>query len=283
MSIFANNSTNKQIKPVDWKEFYKNSSLQAPCELSNCQTWITISIPENTQVVYPRPVVKLTRLKPLEIREKPPVSIENSIFLPQLPIPQPPIVVRPPKNQKIPQTTTMASSNLNPSTTIVYPPDFVFSTSWILPLRRVTLSPISNKTGKLPSPYIEKKNLPTPGPPQSSLTTSKASLSSGVWGKSFTLKPRPKVPGIVPQPNSGVEGEPYPSGGMPPTIVSETNFKNTKPKPWTHSSITSDKNSKGSRNTNRSKNRPQLPIAETSIEQAAVQVIIINLNKCVFL
>lgn len=104
-----------------------------------------------------------------------------------------------------------------------------------------------------------------PPPPHIHLTTPEPTTlpptngGAAVWIKPFTLQPRPEVPGIEPSPPL------LPNGGI---IVAETGIpKNMRPKPWTHLSI--DKNGVST------KNRPQPPTRETSIEQAAIWVSII--------
>uniref|UniRef100_A0A915CRZ7 Uncharacterized protein n=1 Tax=Ditylenchus dipsaci TaxID=166011 RepID=A0A915CRZ7_9BILA len=193
--------------PIDWQEEEEEEepesqtqSLIVPaeqiedkeaeepaCVSAKCRTWITITIPEEGPI-YP----SLPKNKPEA--PLPPIN----------PLPQ-----YPPKLYH-PKRSTTLSPRL---TTRNIPPDFVFSTSWILPL-----------------------NKPPPG---------------GNWVKPYTLKPRPKVPGIT-----------VTTG---PVLVSGSGHK--KNKPWTHSS--SSGSSVKARPKSHTKNRPA-PTPETSIEEAAI-------------
>ncbi|KAI1714955.1 hypothetical protein DdX_08230 [Ditylenchus destructor] len=255
---------------------------EVPCQSPSCQTWITITIPEEGPIYPPLPRPGGPEA-PGPGPERPgSSSVRGGPELPLRPIdPIPPIPTAPPKGlppvptgPKVvphgqlrkgrpswPSTNTSKPFGSTPPphlgqlTTRNYSPDFVFSTSWILPLRQRSTTPVP--APPTPPPFTE-------APAPSSRFTTETPPPGGAWQKPFTLKPRPRIPGIS-----------ITTSTSSPSIIPVNRGIDLKEKtkkankPWTHSSGGHNARPKSNKVP---RNRPP-PTAETSIEEAAIWVV----------
>ncbi|KAI3416040.1 hypothetical protein GPALN_005594 [Globodera pallida] len=256
-----------------------------PCVSANCRTWITITIPselvglgggqsvgEAQQKERPpahKAIVtqgQITQPKPSaggwakpDTAQPPAKPAKPNVSQPMQPISLPKSRGMPTarggtaKGGAVvegPATTTSSTQTNLAVTTRQAPPDFVFSTKWILPVNGISIRP--NSTAASPAPAGSNAwQIATSTPPTSATAT-----------PPFT-NPRPKVP-----PANSV------SSPQPPAIPRERpSDKVRPPKPWTHSGGKEKaSNVPKSRPEQPQPPHPMPPTTDTTIEQAAIWV-----------
>uniref|UniRef100_A0A915N7S2 Uncharacterized protein n=1 Tax=Meloidogyne javanica TaxID=6303 RepID=A0A915N7S2_MELJA len=255
----------ENIEPFEQQQ--QNLLLNGPCLTANCKTWITITIPSEL-VGIPSGIGSNNGgggkkeengngRHRLIVPPKPLPTIESKPLMPPFP-PKPmpkPLPHRSrgspsPKNRPKGATTTTVNSNLSSATTKAYPPDFVFSTKWILPVDGRTKSnnesnTDSNNTGGT----IISSTQPTSIRGIESLIHDRI-LSLNFCFRPFTIRPKSSN-ALIPKER--------PSAKKPANSIPS--------KPWTHSSASSN-HAKARPPSEKQAPHPQTP--DTTIEQAAI-------------
>uniref|UniRef100_A0A914I7N7 Uncharacterized protein n=1 Tax=Globodera rostochiensis TaxID=31243 RepID=A0A914I7N7_GLORO len=260
-----------------------------PCVSANCRTWITITIPselvglgggqsvgEAQQKERPpahKAIVtqgQITQPKPSaggwtkpDTAQPPAKPAKPNVSQPMQPISLPKSRGMPTarggtaKSGAVvggPATTTSSTQTNLAVTTRQAPPDFVFSTKWILPVNGISVRP--NATAASPAPAGSNAwQMTTSTPPTSATATPSV--------QPFTTYPKPKVP-----PANSI------SSPQPPAIPRERpSDKIRPPKPWTHSGGKEKaSNVPKSRPEQPQPPHPMPPTTDTTIEQAAIWV-----------
>nr|CAD2171770.1 unnamed protein product [Meloidogyne enterolobii] len=242
----------ENIEPFEQQQ--QNLLLNGPCLTANCKTWITITIPSEL-VGIPSGIGSNNGgggkkeengngRHRLIVPPKPLPTIESKPSMPPFP-PKPmpkPLPHRSrgspsPKNRPKGATTTTVNSNLSSATTKAYPPDFVFSTKWILPVDGRTKSNNESNT--------DSNN--TGG---TIISSTQPTSIRGIESLPFTIRPKSSN-ALIPKER--------PSAKKPANSIPS--------KPWTHSSASSN-HAKARPPSEKQAPHPQTP--DTTIEQAAI-------------
>nr|CAD2196031.1 unnamed protein product [Meloidogyne enterolobii] len=240
---------NKEENIEPFEQQQQNLLLNGPCLTANCKTWITITIPselvgipsgigsnnggggKNEENVNGRHRLIVPVSKAI-------TTIESKPSMPPFP-PKPmpkPLPHRSrgspsPKNRPKGATTTTVNSTLSSATTKAYPPDFVFSTKWILPVDGRTKSNNESNTDTI-------------------ISSTQPTSIRGIESLPFTTRPKSSN-ALIPKER--------PSAKKPVNSIPS--------KPWTHSSASSNR-AKARPPSEKQAPHPQTP--DTTIEQAAI-------------
>uniref|UniRef100_A0A914N6M9 Uncharacterized protein n=1 Tax=Meloidogyne incognita TaxID=6306 RepID=A0A914N6M9_MELIC len=239
---------NKEENIEPFEQQQQNLLLNGPCLTANCKTWITITIPSEL-VGIPSGIgsnnggggkneENVNGRHRLIVPPKPLPTIESKPSMPPFP-PKPmpkPLPHRSrgspsPKNRPKGATTTTVNSTLSSATTKAYPPDFVFSTKWILPVDGRTKSNNESNTDTI-------------------ISSTQPTSIRGIESLPFTTRPKSSN-ALIPKER--------PSAKKPVNSIPS--------KPWTHSSASSNR-AKARPPSEKQAPHPQTP--DTTIEQAAI-------------
>lgn len=263
-------ASTKKNKNREAKEL---QAIKVPCFSPGCKTWIKITFPKEGSIeggitTTEAKKKSLNGVKGFVISR--PASLARGISSKKPKLIEPKPIGNVEKVDSIPIKSI--TENLPVVTTRKSIASYMFSTSWILSLKRVTI-PMPSSSSVTNSPIstpkisidISDKNIET-------------TPNNTAWIKPFTLKPIKKtsdlittatvgpaviISEIIDKKKNKTEEN---NKNILPSLLTE---KNKKPKPWTHSS--SSGNSMPKSKLKKAKHRPP-PTTGATIEEAAIWV-----------